>query len=297
MDANHHTEAEAVAAVVADHVHPQLLTVRAREKAVEVLVLPKGLAAHSVKPFVDAYADAPERIEGVAEFNELDSFIAHVNRFKRLDSAVFAEAEPGNPALTCVYDYHAPDAPRFARHRATYEFPLSEEWKAWTGKHAKTFTQGEFAEWVEGRITEVLDPSAAGESTRAMVEAIGGSFASPSKLLELSRGLTVHVGAKVKSFVNPSTGETTMAFETEHADGHRGKLVIPTAFLIALPVFRGGALYQLAARLRYRVQGAAVSWWYELHRADRVFDHAFREACVRTREETELPVYIGTPEK
>ena len=68
------------------------------------------------------------------------------------------------------------------------------------------------------------------------------------------------------------------------------------AFLLAIPVFRGGDLYQIAVRLRYRVQGGAVSWSFELHGADRSFDHAFREACEDARARTELPLFYGQPE-
>lgn len=288
--------ASVVAAIVRDHIKPEQLEL---PDGNDVLLLPQGIEAHSLKPFLDEYRRAPERRKGIAYLGDLDSFIAHAKRFADEDSALFADPSATNPSLTAVLDYHrigSDGAPRFGQHRGVYSFPLSDEWQAWQKSNGKAMGQAEFAEFVENRVTDLADPSGAGESALALAEAIGATFASPSKLLELSRGLSLRVGARVQNATNLTTGEVQMQFVTEHQDERGAPLKVPGAFLVALPVFRSGALYQLAARLRYRLRDGVVSWFYELHRSDRVFEHAFKEACDLAQKETNLPLFVGAPE-
>jgi uncharacterized protein YfdQ (DUF2303 family) len=295
------TEAAAVAQVVKDHIRHEVIQVDDPNGsgAVPVLVLPKELVGHSVKKFFDEYRTEPERRTGTAKLADLDSFIAHVMRFADADSALFADPEESGPVLLAVLDYHKKESdgsPAFCCHRSQYDFPLSDEWKAWTGKNAKEFRQQAFAEFLEDRIQDVLDPAEQGESAKAFAARLECTFAGAAKLLELSRGLTVRVGAQVSRHQNLATGERAVEFVTTHTGADGAPLKVPSAFLIALPVFKGGALYQVAVRLRYRVNGGDIVWFYELSRADAVFQDAFRGCCEEARKCTSLPLFVGTPE-
>lgn len=66
--------------------------------------------------------------------------------------------------------------------------------------------------------------------------------------------------------------------------------------MIQIPAFKAGHLYQVAARLRYRVRGGAISWSYELYRPEKVLEHAFDEALEVVTAGTLLPVIRGIPE-
>lgn len=296
----HRTEADAVAEIVAKHIDPKILTVSGYTAGgPQVVAVPTGFKLESTKKFVDEYRTRPDRREGTAKLEDLDSFIAHAKRFADEGSAIFADPNFARPSLTSVLDYHPAGAesdPRFGRHRGVYTFPLSEEWAAWQAKDTEPMGQAEFAEWIENRIVDIIDPSQAGESAKALGEAIGCAFASPSKLLELSRGLALRVDVKVKSAKNLGTGESQMQYATEHQDESGAPLKVPGAFLIALAVFRNGPPYQIAARLRYRHREGSLTWFYEMHRYDRVFEHAFKEACDRAKAETALPLFMGSAE-
>lgn len=265
-----------------------------------VAVLPAGLTLQSVKPLFDAYRAAPERRIGTAKLDELDSFIAHVKRFADEDSAIFADQNDEAPKLTAVLDYHRKDAegdPRFGQHRAEYAFPLSDEWEKWTEKNGAQMSQADFAEFVEARIADAIDPANAGEGARVLETKLGISYASPARLLELSRGLTISVGRRVQQVVNTGTGEAKIAFAEDHTDPTSGApLKVPGGFVIGIPVFRGGAPYEIPVRLRYRAAGSSVVWFLELYRTDVVFRHAFREAAEKARTETNLPLFFGAPE-
>lgn len=265
-----------------------------------IIAMPMGVALHDLKPFRNARRAAPERRTGTAMFSTLESFIAHVLRFKDEHSAIFALDDPKTPALTAVLDYHektAAGSPRFGTHRGHYAFPLSEPWQAWAAIANKQLTQADFAQLLEDRIGDVQDPSMVGESTSNLAVSLGINLAGPAALLAISRGLSVRVDSKVVNAINLSTGEAQINFEETHRDQGGNALKIPGGFAIAIPVFREGAFYQIAVRLRYRVQAGSIVYRLVPHRTELVFTDAFAGACTLAGEKTGLPLFYGQPEK
>lgn len=297
------SEAEAVAEIVKTAAAPVMLQVQRGDEAMAgVLVAPHDMRVHSLKAYVDAYLPNPERRRGTASFQELGSFIAHANRFKAPESAVFAEPSPQAPKLTTVLDYHLAGADedrikaRHGEHRGVYHFPLADEWKTWRGADAKTMNQAQFAEFIEANILDVVDPASAGDGAKLFALNTGCTFASPAALMTLSRGLAVTVDSKVTNAVNLATGEGQLSYAEEHRDAGGQSLKVPGALLIAVPVFRSGFAYQIPVRLRYRVKDGNVTWTLAMYRPERYFDDAFMGACERVREETALPLFVGSPE-
>src|SRR3546814_16310007 len=90
------------------------------------------------------------------------------------------------------------------------------------------------------------------EDMQKFVNAVGGRIAGPSRLMDLSVGLKVYEKANVSEAVNLASGEVQIQFTSEHVDGTGSPLKVPNLFLIAIPVFKNGQFYRLAARLRYR---------------------------------------------
>jgi uncharacterized protein YfdQ (DUF2303 family) len=270
---------------------------------VSFLVVPDGRNVHDLKPLIDQYRTKPARREGVAVLRDIESLVAHVNRFKDGDSVLFADPSPKAPVLVAVLDYHRRGAPgdggqRFGKHRARYAFPLSDQWKAWTERNDKPFSQGEFCAFIEDRIADVADPANAGEGLRAFATLIGAEYASPSRLLEVSRGLSINDDLTVKSHQNLSSGETQFVFGSVHKDESGQPVRVPRAFIIAIPVFELGAVHLIAARLRYRLdrESGHLTWFYSLYRVAENFDVAIREACSEAQAGTDLPLLYGTPE-
>ena len=267
-------DAEAIISAVRELGEAEELAIApATAELTPLLVLPKGKQVFDLKPYLDRFRPLPERKKGRALLTTLDTFIAHTNRFKDAESAVFLDDEediPG-PRFISVLDYHekAGGRARHGEHRGVYQFPLSAEWRAWTTGASKEMAQGDFAAFLEDRIPDILALESIGQKTRAFAEAAGIQFAPPARLLELSRGLSIKVDTQVAQHVNLSTGESQIQFKETHATNDEPSSVkVPSGFCIQIPVVRGGPAYQIAVRLRYRVSGGRVLWKYALYRTD-----------------------------
>ncbi|PKR54255.1 DUF2303 family protein [Thalassospira marina] len=280
----------------------------------QAITLPDGRKMQSLKPLFDEFRDFPERREGTASMHDIDSFIDITNRFKNPEySAVFAfndATDTGILKLISVFDYHDPQTThmghaRFMAHKAVYNFPLSDEWKAWHAKHDEFIPQADFAEFLEDHIIEVAaKPDLAQKPDLTDFEqyllnltgTLGSNPCGPSTLMELSRGLTIRTEERLETSQRLATGETALTFSTEHKDAAGGQLKVPDLFLINIPVWKGGPTYLIPVRLRFKKQGPGVLWKFMLHRSDLVLGHAFRETSEKVQAQTELPLFYGIHE-
>lgn len=298
MDDMNNSDAAAVITAIEELYKPEIVTLtRGTAEAAPLLVLPSGKHVVDVKSHLDARRERPERRTGIARMTTLESFVEHVKRFADEHTVIFAVDTPTEPALEAVLDYHqagAAGAASWCTHRTHYRFPLSDEWTAWT--KAMEFDQRAFATFLEDRIGDVADPERAGEQTKEFAEQLGIALATPSALMALSRGLTIHVGQKVTQQINTSSGEVQLQFEEEHQAKQGGPLKVPGGFVIGIPVFRAGPRYSIPVRLRYRVASGAVCWSLALLRPDLAFRDAFEKALESVAMETQLPVLRGKPE-
>lgn len=287
--------------LVEDYIRPEIETFKHPVSGVEAPIVISKEGAHVLPASAfDEYRTQPIRRKGTATLLDLDSLIAHVERFKDVDTVLFANDNRQSPSLTAVLDYHRAGAasdPRFGEHRAKFAFPLSDEWKAWVATDKKPMSMVDFAAFLEDRIIDVLDdPNDLPDDMQRFVKAIGGNIASPTKLMEIAVGLKVHEKSNVGETVNLATGEGEISFVSTHTDGAGKPLKVPNLFLIGIPVFKNDTAYRVAVRLRYRKREGGLLFWYELWRQEPVFDHAFGGALDRVRKETGLPVLLGSPE-
>lgn len=265
----------------------------------------------------DKYRGTPIRREGTVDLTTAASFVEIVKRFRNPSTAIFASDDRLAPSLTAIFDYHPGNAQLFGEenegdvylfgppaadncaHRAKYNFPISEEWNAWADRDGANLTMIEFAQFLEDRIVDVqVDTEVTGDAQRAYIKAVGGIFATPTKLMEMARTLEIHESSSIKEARKLTSGESEISFASEHHDSNGDKLVVPSLFIIAIPVFAGSSDYfRMLARLRYRKRGPNITFKYELWRPELIFDTAVSEACEEVAAKTEQPVYFGRPEK
>jgi uncharacterized protein YfdQ (DUF2303 family) len=299
MDSNS-GDASAILAAAKRFAEPNLLPLNPDH---DVLLVPEGRRVESVKKYLDEYRTRPERRTGIATTTTLRSFVHLVNRFKDKESAIFADNNAKAPKLLAVLNYNPAETEeqegeaRFGDHRVVYDFPVSVEWSAWTGKNGAEMSQADFAQFLEDRVMDVGNPAEALSTAKDFAAQLGITLASPQRLMELSRGLSIRVNSKFTQAVKLSSGEAQVGFEEAHEDEAGGPVKIPGGFAIRIPVFRDGEAFEIPVRLKYRPVGSTVLWSFTLQRVEKVWDLVIGEACASVEKDTALPLYFGTPEK
>lgn len=259
----------------------------------------------------------PWRRTGTAQFQDLESLIAWANRNKGATSMLFANVGE-KPSITCIADYHAEGEPIFdhqtrdpkashCRHRGLYTFPLSQEWRIWTGRSGKPMGKAELGEFIEANAKDMLIPSPAllnntatqedWEKRMQMVaQQVRGRFGTPDQLITISRRFEVYETNNITTTRNPDTGETSFVFLNEHKAPDGNPIQLANLFMIGIPAFDNGALYRLPVRFRYSKQGPEVKFTLMLHNPELALRDAVEEALTEAATATGLPLLRGTPE-
>lgn len=277
---------------------------RGNKDAAPAIVLPGGKQLISAKKFLDEYRLVPERKKGTTTLTTLEDLCEFVNRQKTAHSIVFVDdVNPKEPVVRAIFNPHRAEVdskpeedtgPDWADHTAIYKFPLSPEWVAWTTLPPH-FSQGDFAAFLEDRITDVVIAKEDGTVAQFAKE-LGVQLATPARLIELSKNIAITVDAKFEQKLNTSSGEGLLAHHEEHKDQAGEPIKVPGAFAISIPVFRLGGHFAVPVRLRYRLlQNRSVAWMLSPQRLDKVFELALADAAQTIHARCELPVYRGAP--
>lgn len=255
----------------------------------------KGLI--SLKDEMEKFRLYPARKKGAAEVVTLASFIDLTSRHKTEHSVIFASAKWPDPSLSAVIDYHEKDGgkPQFGQHRIGYEFPLTDEFKAWIGNDKAAMSQHDFAAFIEERIADLAEPGA--DERKHHEQMFQGKMATPAEMMALSRGLEIHVAGTVANHTRLSSGEGEVVFKEEHQNSSGEKVTVPNLFMVAVQSFVGGEKVRLLARLRYRVSTGSIVWFYQLYRWQDVLRDRVVGDLKKAAEATGLPTYEGWPEE
>lgn len=272
------------------------------DKDIEYAVIPDGMTIKSLKTIRDEERTQPQRRTGTVKALDLASLIAVTNRFKSEHSALFQKAIIKDndllASLQTVFNYHPGGADNTAAdnadHRVRYEFPLSEELKIWLGKNKTGFDQKEFAEFLEDNIADLV--IADNEHFHTSFGDMAPAFTTPSKILELARGIDIRVEERVTQAFRTADGSFNLQYTSENKDAAGNKLNVPEWFVLGIPVFENGKYFQFPVRLRFRQNQGQVKWFFELYRKNDILRAALNDACDQAQKETELPLYSGDPE-
>ena len=287
------------------------------------VAVPNGRTIHDMTEAHRRAAEylRPARRRGTARLKDLDSLVAWANRFKGAESALFAQPDMRAPTLTCIADYHAGGAPdqensegeataRHCHHRAVYDFPLSDEWKAWMAvSNGDPLEKDALGEFIEAQAKDIMDPTPPlirleeAEANQPWenrliqtARKIEGRYGQLTQLLAMSKRFQVYETSDLKVSTNRDTGEAEIQFLNEHKGPDGQPLNIPNLIIIAIPVFLGGAPYRMPVRFRYRKMGSTVRFILSVYNPERAFEAAFDEALAAATEATGLPLFKGAPE-
>lgn len=290
---------EAVAAL-ALKTGSQLVSITMPEKinglpsSVPVLVNPQTGVVTGLHDKLAPWRTKPERKIGTARAETLESFIELVERHKLANSVIFATTDWRKPSLTAVIDYHSEEAPDNGTHRIHYQFPLSEEWKAWLDVNGKSMDQAVFAEFIEDHIADLSSPDIS--EIHDFEQMFSAKVAFPNDIVILSRGLQINAETRVKQAVKLQSGETQIMFEEDHKTAGGEPLVVPGVFVLQIAPFFMGETKRIPVRLRYRLVNGTLKWSFQLYRPDRYITEQVRDDLEEASEKTALPKFEGSPE-
>lgn len=251
--------------------------------------VPKHSDLKTITTDLEKYLDQPRRTRAHPTFSDIDSFLAYLNRHNIPGrSAVWAKFNPRTFALSfrAVFDEHAPHqteeahaGPGWREHQASFSPLMSAEWDTWIGANNKAQSQVDFAEFIQKNEEDI---SAA------------NGLPTSIQMLEMATNFVLNEERALKSAVRLQSGGVRLTYVADPEQGTVEQMQMFERFAIAIPVFQGvRAAYSIVARLKYRAREGKVAFNYELHRPDRVHEHAAEELIVKVREGAPMPLYMG----
>lgn len=247
------------------------------------VMVPQGFRAQDISADIEKQRTTPSRRTGTVQLKDVGSLLMYCADMNGADveravSFGYIYADPDNRRITAVFNDHRGVTPGWRDHRAEFKAEFTAEFKKWMDNNAKQFTQSEFAEFIEDNMADITEPAA-------------------TAMLEMATTIQAKTDINFSSAKRLQNGQVQLQY-TEAIDaraGANGAMEIPKEFALGLRIFKNGEGYKLKARLKYRLHGGTVKFWYELDRPERSIEDAFTGYVATLREKSGYQVLIGTP--
>jgi uncharacterized protein YfdQ (DUF2303 family) len=262
------TEAEAIADLAVLAEGSQILT---GEDGRQWLVQP-GREPKDITHPEHAIATLPIRVVQQVSLQTADSLSDYMNRFKADGSALFADIDKNVIVGRVDYHDHINNRPQHLLHTATLHLPFSQEWALWTGIDGKMMGQLELARFLEENLGDISSPAGA-------------------DVLEACRDLQALRKVTFNKAVRTDSDNETFSYSDE--TNLVGKVAVPTAFMLRIPVYFGGATVSLQARLRWRLDDGRLYLGIALQRAESVRQAEFKMVVADVEAKTALTAFMG----
>lgn len=283
------TEAAVVAQIADENAEAQRVAIATGEV---YLVRGHDGGLHTID--TDKYAAAPRHTEASRVVTDAASFATYVNRHRTPGTEVFAHTN--SASVVAVIDSHEgwEGEPGWQKHRLTLKLEHSKPWAAWAAMDGKWFDQEEFAEFLENRYSEVIEPS-------------------PAQMIDIATSFEAKKGVDFKAGFRGESGEVRLQFEetVKAKAGQKGELEIPKKIQLALRPYVGGPVYSIWANFRYRITANGLRLGFILERPENVLDAAFADVVTDIRDGREanekekrpahegignVPLFYGKPQ-
>lgn len=248
-------------------------------------IVPKDYKLEDISKAVEKMQMAPRRKTGSVQLKDLDSLLLYCNDqnqdgdIARASVTGYIYADPDQRKITAVFnDGRAPDMPGWRDHRAEYKAEYTPEFSKWMERNKHQFDQSGFAEFIEDNMADITAPAA-------------------TALLEMATTIQAKTDINFSSAKRLQNGQVQLQY-TENIDaraGANGAMEIPKEFTLGLRIFKNGEGYKVHARLKYRLHGGSIKFWYELDRVERAIEDAFSGYVETLREKSGYVVLLGTP--
>lgn len=219
----------------------------------------------------------PARIRARITVDDRASLTAYANRYSTGLSILLADYDKGE--ISARLDWHGHNlaentlAANADAHSVTLKLRQSEEFQRWNALAGKMLPQAEFARFLEENSADITRPEAA-------------------TMIELSRDFEATSGQVYKSSTRLENGDRRIVF-TQDSRG-AGEVVIPTRFVLSIPIYNGEEPDALTCLFRWRATALdGLLLGFEWHRVEYQRRAHFVGIATAAAEETGLPVFIG----
>lgn len=245
-------------------------------------IVPQGYKLEDISKAVEKMQECPRRKSGTVQLKDLDSLLlycADQAKAETSDGAAlgYIYADPDARKITAVFNDQRLGQ-GWRDHRAEYKAEYTQEFTKWIERNKHQFDQTAFAEFIEDNMADITEPAAVA-------------------LLEMATTIQAKTDINFSSAKRLQNGQVQLQY-TENIDaraGANGAMEIPKDFTLGLRIFKNGQGYIVRARLKYRLHGGSIKFWYELDRVERAIEDAFAGYVHTLREVSGYQVLLGTP--
>ena len=215
----------------------------------------------------DEYAETPRHRKAARVVTDAASFVAYVNRHGVAGTEIYAHTNTSS--VIAIIDSHeaAGGSTGWQMHQLRLALEKSKAWLAWEAADAKLLSQGEFADFLDDRYLDVIEPSAA-------------------LMIDIARTFQAKTNVNFESGIREASGDVHLNYveDTKAKAGQKGDIEIPARIQIALRPYVGGPIYSLWASFRYRLNGGDLRLGFKLERPENVLEAAFADIVTEIRD-------------
>jgi uncharacterized protein YfdQ (DUF2303 family) len=225
----------------------------------------------------DQYRDKPRRKIGIVDVRDVPSFLAYYSKHASPDAEVFADRRRGT--ITAILDAHTGygGIPQWQGHRLVLQLQHTDVFKAWAAVDGQLMAQSTFAEFIEDRRADIVEPTAA-------------------DVLELAQTFQATTKVDFKSSTILKSGQRQLSYveSIEATGGQRGEMAVPDHLQLAVPVYEGATVADpIIARLRFRIIDSRLKLAVVLDQLANVVEAAFEGVVADIDAGVPVPVLRG----
>ncbi len=242
------------------------------------VVVPAGynLATLDVARILGPHRATPKRVHGTVTLTDGVSWLQYFAKHGGDHSEVYGDVK-GSTVTAILNAPASATAPAWGDHRAILQLEHTDAWRAWTALDGQFVGQTVFAEHIEARTPDLIEPDA-------------GTMLELAQTFQATKGVNFESGSQLAN----GQRRFTYAETIEGRAGQRGQIDVPTQISLRIQVWRGVDIaVPMTARFRYRITRDGLLLGIVLDRLDDVLDAAWGSLLGDLTAELPVPVLAG----
>lgn len=246
---------------------------------VHVVLSSEGAEVLDYSRLIEGSQKNPSRLKGHIKVHDIESMDQLIKQFCSTDDgAVVIYADADSCTFTAVLNDHDSATPGWRDHRIIYQLQNSPAMNAWLEFNGKLVSQTAFAEHIEARLKDIIDPS-------------------NGEMLEIAQTFSATTSTDFRSSHRLQSGVIRFQYlqEQEAKAGTARELDIPNEFRIYLSPFIGSDETGIKARFRYRLTAGELSLGYILEDVEEMRRREFSDIVEDLQTRSDYLVVRGNP--